>query len=124
MSETFQELADIPKDFIREGSQFVRRCTKRMLIGSPNLGVHDTLTLQQPTSVNSLRSARPLAWDSLLWYVPLCHGGKPGIAVQGGILTSPIGSHWLLRQVEYVFQNGDISPQMQTSCIHVLTCLF
>ncbi|OQE38312.1 hypothetical protein PENCOP_c008G03341 [Penicillium coprophilum] len=28
MSETFQELADIPKDFIREGSQFVRRCTK------------------------------------------------------------------------------------------------
>lgn len=34
MSETFQELADIPKDFIREGSQFVRRCTKRMLIGS------------------------------------------------------------------------------------------
>jgi hypothetical protein len=36
MSETFQELADIPKDFVREGSQFVRRCTKRMfmLIGS------------------------------------------------------------------------------------------
>ncbi|CAG8898893.1 unnamed protein product [Penicillium egyptiacum] len=28
MSETFQELADIPKDFVREGSQFVRRCTK------------------------------------------------------------------------------------------------
>jgi hypothetical protein len=34
MSETFQELADIPKDFIRDGSQFVRRCTKRMLIDS------------------------------------------------------------------------------------------
>lgn len=32
MSETFQELADIPKDFVREGSLFVRRCTKRMSI--------------------------------------------------------------------------------------------
>ena len=31
MSETFQELADIPKDFVREGTLFVRRCTKRML---------------------------------------------------------------------------------------------
>jgi hypothetical protein len=29
MSETFQELADIPKDFVREGSLFIRRCTKR-----------------------------------------------------------------------------------------------
>ncbi|KAF3390475.1 hypothetical protein F1880_009160 [Penicillium rolfsii] len=28
MSETFQELADIPKDFVREGSLFIRRCTK------------------------------------------------------------------------------------------------
>ncbi|CAI7666928.1 unnamed protein product [Penicillium bialowiezense] len=28
MSETLQELADIPKDFVREGTQFVRRCTK------------------------------------------------------------------------------------------------
>jgi protein transport protein SEC61 subunit gamma-like protein len=35
MSETFQELADIPKDFVREGSQFVRRCTKRMSIPRP-----------------------------------------------------------------------------------------
>jgi protein transport protein SEC61 subunit gamma-like protein len=35
MSETFQELADIPKDFVREGSQFVRRCTKRMSILRP-----------------------------------------------------------------------------------------
>lgn len=29
MSETLQELADIPKDFLRDGSQFIRRCTKR-----------------------------------------------------------------------------------------------
>ncbi|QRD94442.1 hypothetical protein F9C07_11848 [Aspergillus flavus] len=28
MSETLQELADIPKDFLREGTLFVRRCTK------------------------------------------------------------------------------------------------
>ncbi|KAJ5624516.1 hypothetical protein N7510_000825 [Penicillium lagena] len=28
MSETLQELADIPKDFLRDGSQFIRRCTK------------------------------------------------------------------------------------------------
>lgn len=28
MSETFQELADIPKDFVREGSLFIKRCTK------------------------------------------------------------------------------------------------
>lgn len=32
MSETFQELADIPKDFVREGSLFIRRCTKRTSI--------------------------------------------------------------------------------------------
>ncbi|PIG83742.1 protein translocation complex subunit SSS1 [Aspergillus arachidicola] len=31
MSETLQELADIPKDFLREGTLFVRRCTKRTL---------------------------------------------------------------------------------------------
>jgi len=30
MSETFQELADIPKDFVRDGMQFIHRCTKRM----------------------------------------------------------------------------------------------
>jgi len=28
MSETFQEIADIPKDFIRDGTQFLNRCTK------------------------------------------------------------------------------------------------
>lgn len=32
MSETFQELADIPKDFVREGTLFIRRCTKRSSI--------------------------------------------------------------------------------------------
>lgn len=28
MSDTIQELADIPKDFVREGSLFIKRCTK------------------------------------------------------------------------------------------------
>lgn len=32
MSETLQELADIPKDFVRDGSLFIRRCTKRTSI--------------------------------------------------------------------------------------------
>lgn len=30
MSETLQELADLPKEFIRDGTQFMNRCTKRM----------------------------------------------------------------------------------------------
>lgn len=30
MSDTFQELADVPKEFVRDGMQFVNRCTKRM----------------------------------------------------------------------------------------------
>lgn len=34
MSDTFQELADIPKDFVRDGMLFVNRCTKRELIQS------------------------------------------------------------------------------------------
>ncbi|BCR91545.1 translocon subunit SSS1 [Aspergillus chevalieri] len=28
MSDNFQELADIPKDFVRDGSLFIKRCTK------------------------------------------------------------------------------------------------
>jgi protein transport protein SEC61 subunit gamma-like protein len=28
MSDTIQELADIPRDFFRDGMLFVRRCTK------------------------------------------------------------------------------------------------
>lgn len=35
MSDTFQELADIPKEFVREGTLFVRRCTKRLSIWLP-----------------------------------------------------------------------------------------
>ena len=31
MSDNFQEIADIPKDFVRDGSLFVKRCTKRTL---------------------------------------------------------------------------------------------
>ena len=34
MSESFQELADIPKDFFRDGTQFINRCTKRMSLPS------------------------------------------------------------------------------------------
>ncbi|OJD26874.1 protein translocase SEC61 complex gamma subunit, archaeal and eukaryotic [Blastomyces percursus] len=30
MSDTFQELADIPKDFVKDGMLFMNRCTKRM----------------------------------------------------------------------------------------------
>ncbi|KAK5940071.1 hypothetical protein PMZ80_007489 [Knufia obscura] len=29
MSETFQDLKDIPQDFFKEGTQFINRCTKR-----------------------------------------------------------------------------------------------
>lgn len=32
MSDTIQELADIPRDFLRDGMLFVRRCTKRRFI--------------------------------------------------------------------------------------------
>ncbi|KAF7512250.1 hypothetical protein GJ744_001818 [Endocarpon pusillum] len=28
MSETLQEIADVPKDFLRDGTQFLNRCTK------------------------------------------------------------------------------------------------
>ncbi|EEQ91125.1 hypothetical protein RJZ56_005664 [Blastomyces dermatitidis] len=28
MSDTFQELADIPKDFVKDGMLFMNRCTK------------------------------------------------------------------------------------------------
>ncbi len=36
MSETLQELADVPKDFLRDGTQFLNRCTKRMYTGKSN----------------------------------------------------------------------------------------
>ena len=29
MSDQFKEIADIPKDFLRDGTQFLNRCTKR-----------------------------------------------------------------------------------------------
>jgi len=28
MSDQFKELADIPRDFVRDGTQFLNRCTK------------------------------------------------------------------------------------------------
>ncbi len=36
MSETLQEIADVPKDFLRDGTQFLNRCTKRMYPGKSN----------------------------------------------------------------------------------------
>lgn len=30
MSDQIQELMDIPRDFIQDGTQFINRCTKRM----------------------------------------------------------------------------------------------
>jgi hypothetical protein len=35
MSDQIRELADIPKDFIRDGTQFINRCQKRMFALSP-----------------------------------------------------------------------------------------
>lgn len=29
MSDAVQEFADIPKEFVRDGSLFIKRCTKR-----------------------------------------------------------------------------------------------
>ena len=37
MSESFQELVDIPKDFFRDGTQFINRCTKRTSFPPPVL---------------------------------------------------------------------------------------
>lgn len=31
MSETLQDLTDVPKEFFKDGTQFLNRCTKRML---------------------------------------------------------------------------------------------
>ena len=30
MSDSVQQLADIPRQFIKEGTSFINRCTKRM----------------------------------------------------------------------------------------------
>lgn len=30
MSETLQDLTDVPKEFFKDGTQFLNRCTKRM----------------------------------------------------------------------------------------------
>lgn len=30
MSEQMQEILDIPKDFFKDGTQFINRCTKRI----------------------------------------------------------------------------------------------
>lgn len=35
MSETFQDLAEIPKDFFHDGMAFVNRCTKRTSLNLP-----------------------------------------------------------------------------------------
>lgn len=32
MSETLQDLTDLPKEFFKDGTQFLNRCTKRMFL--------------------------------------------------------------------------------------------
>ncbi len=34
MSDQLQEFLDIPRDFIKDGTQFVNRCTKRMFFAA------------------------------------------------------------------------------------------
>jgi hypothetical protein len=36
MSETLQELADIPREFFKDGTQFINRCTKRKSTSTPS----------------------------------------------------------------------------------------
>jgi len=38
MSEQMQEILDIPKDFFKDGTQFINRCTKRM-----SLNLHSSM---------------------------------------------------------------------------------
>lgn len=33
MSSQLNEIADIPREFLREGTQFMNRCAKRTLVG-------------------------------------------------------------------------------------------
>lgn len=37
MSETLQELKDIPQEFFKDGTQFINRCTKRMFISPKHI---------------------------------------------------------------------------------------
>jgi len=41
MSETFQDLKDIPQEFFKDGTQFLNRCTKRESTISKYLAVRD-----------------------------------------------------------------------------------
>lgn len=37
MADTVQEILDVPKEFVKDGTQFIKRCQKRMfLLQSPH----------------------------------------------------------------------------------------
>jgi hypothetical protein len=40
MSDQIQELIDIPRDFIKDGTMFINRCTKRTCAQSPRYSTH------------------------------------------------------------------------------------
>ncbi|KIW24162.1 uncharacterized protein PV07_09892 [Cladophialophora immunda] len=48
MSEILQEIADVPKEFFKDGTQFINRCTKRTF-SSPAPDRNALLQLSPPT---------------------------------------------------------------------------
>jgi preprotein translocase subunit Sss1 len=56
MSETLQELADVPKDFLRDGTQFLNRCTKRMWISE----IGNSIQIEHPLISFTLAKREPL----------------------------------------------------------------
>jgi hypothetical protein len=91
MADALQDLTDIPKDFFKDGTAFLNRCTKRSLSHMPysshcapfpespfpvmmNMPMPkfypshvSLLTSLQPTVANSSKSAKQLAWVSWSW---------------------------------------------------------
>jgi protein transport protein SEC61 subunit gamma and related proteins len=45
MSDQMKDLADIPKDFIKDGTQLINRCTKRTSLQFPRSFGHVANTL-------------------------------------------------------------------------------
>ncbi|OAP59176.1 protein translocase SEC61 complex gamma subunit, archaeal and eukaryotic [Fonsecaea erecta] len=46
MSDILQEIADVPKEFFKDGTQFINRCTKRTFLSSVLLS-RDSMTQEQ-----------------------------------------------------------------------------
>lgn len=95
MSDQLKEIADVPKDFIKDGTLFINRCAPPwhdswrtytdLIPGAPSvclspsilvsdklhapslLHVRNGLTLKQPTSASSSRFRKPSALDSSSW---------------------------------------------------------